>query len=62
MKIYRISSNQSGLSPGQYKCKGDYRSFPWILSVDNYDMSEEELIYWISNEIPYILEVYNAGY
>lgn len=62
MKIYRVSSEQIGLPPGKYNCKGHFMSVPWINSVDNFDMTDDELIEWMYNETPYILEVYLAGF
>lgn len=62
MKTYRISSTQIDLPPGKYECKGHFMSVPWITTVDNFDMTDEELIEWMHDEPLYILEVYNAGY
>lgn len=59
MKTYKISTEKSGIKEGIYQCKGSFMSYPFITFCDNYDMKQEELMDWMYDESPYILEVYD---
>ena len=62
IKTYKISTTGSGIEKGLYNCISSFMSYPFITIVDNYDMTDDELCDWLSNEVPYILEVYEKDY
>lgn len=55
MKRYTTRQFTDVIPPGLYKCKGSFRSVPWITTLPEFDMTDDELIEWMENETPYEL-------